>query len=59
VQIGNSEVLLAAVYKPQRKPWCDEEIIHLSNLSNIYLLAAGDLKAKNHATLQTPQMRNT
>jgi hypothetical protein len=48
VPIGNSEVLLAAVYKPLSKPWCDEDAIHLVNLRSKSVLA-GYLNAKNPA----------
>jgi hypothetical protein len=42
VPIGRRE-LLAAVYKPPSKPWCDEDAIHLVNLRNKSGLA-GDSK---------------
>jgi hypothetical protein len=48
VPIGNSEILLAAVYKPPSKPWCDEDTIHLANLRN-KSVSAGDLNVKNPA----------
>jgi hypothetical protein len=43
---GNSEVLLAAVYKPSGRPCNDAGVINLLNLKNKSLLA-GDLNAKN------------
>jgi hypothetical protein len=46
VPIGNSEVLLAAVYKPPGRAWRDSDAINLLNLRNKSRLA-GDLNSKN------------
>jgi hypothetical protein len=46
IPIGNSEILLAAVYKHPEQAWSDADVIELLNLRNKSLLA-GDLNAKN------------
>jgi hypothetical protein len=58
VPIGNSEILLAAVYKRPGEPWSDADI--LLNLRNKSLLA-GDLKLRTlfgAVKFQIFQMRN-
>jgi hypothetical protein len=46
IPIGNSEVLLAAVYKSPGRIWSDTDITELLNFRHKSILA-GDLKAKN------------
>jgi hypothetical protein len=46
ISTGNSEVLLAAVYKPPGKTWSDADVINLLNLRNKSLLAS-NLNSKN------------
>jgi hypothetical protein len=46
VPIGNSEILLAAVYRSPGRAWIDADIIELLRLRNKYILA-GDLNVKH------------
>jgi hypothetical protein len=46
IPIGNSEVLLAAIYKPPGRAWSDADIIELLGIRRKSILA-GDLNAKH------------
>jgi exonuclease III len=46
IPIGNSEILLAAVYKPPGRAWSDADIIELLSFRRKAILA-GDLNAKH------------
>jgi hypothetical protein len=46
IPIGNSEILLAAVYKSPGRAWIDANIIELLNFKRKSILA-GDLNAKH------------
>jgi hypothetical protein len=56
IPIGNSELLLTAVYKPPGKAWRDADIIELLNFRRKSVLA-GDLNAKHpfwNSTVSNP-----
>jgi hypothetical protein len=60
IPIGNSEVLLAALYKPRARSWSDADGIELLSFRNKSLLSS-DLNAKNpvwNSQMQTFQVRN-
>jgi hypothetical protein len=46
IPIGNSEILLAAVYKSPGRAWCDADITELLSFRPISILA-GDLNGRN------------
>jgi hypothetical protein len=60
IPIGNSKVLLAAVYKSPGRAWSDADITELLSFKPKTILA-GDLNAKSHfriAQFQTLQVTN-
>jgi hypothetical protein len=59
IPIGNSEVLLAAVYKSTGRAWNDADIPELSSI-RLKSILEGDLNAKKHfelAPFQTLQVK--